>query len=290
MDQGRPKSPNIDSATVSSFGDEWSRFCQDQLTPEELEERFNEYFYIFPWDQITSEAEGFDMGCGTGRWDAFVARKVKLLHCIDASQEALNVAQRRLHRVNNIRFHNVPSSVNVLSPSSQDFGFSLGVLHHIPNTLEAIKDCVQLLKPNAPFLAYIYYDFENRPFWFSLIWKISNYIRRIVFRLPPSIKSLVCDLLAIFIYYPLTRLSLALDWFGCNVESIPLSYYRNYSFYTMRTDARDRFGTPLEQRFSKAKIKSMFIEAGLESIVFSQNEPFWCVLGYKKNSDQSRSS
>jgi len=282
MDQDTRKKANIHSATISSFGDEWSRFCQDQLTPEELQERFNEYFNIFPWDQITSEAEGFDMGCGTGRWDTFVASKVGLLHCIDPSQDALSVAEKRLRNFANIKFHNAPTSGSVLPPSSQDFGFSLGVLHHIPDTLEAIKDCVQLLKPRAPFLAYIYYDFENRPLWFSMIWKFSNFIRRIIFRLPPSVKSIVCDLLAGLIYYPLTRISLVLDWLGYNVESIPLSYYRIYSFYTMRTDARDRFGTPLEQRFSRAKIKSMFMEAGLESIIFSPKEPFWCVLGYKK--------
>ena len=37
----------------------------------------------------------------------------------------------------------------------------------------------------------------------------------------------------------------------------------------MRTDARDRFGTPLEQRFTKSEIKKMMEEAGLEKIKFS---------------------
>ena len=282
MSRNRSQMGNIDNATVSSFGDEWTKFCQDKLTAEELEQRFNEYFHIFPWNQITSKAEGFDMGCGSGRWDSFVANKVGLLHCIDASQDALSVAKKRLYNFSNIQFHNAPISANILPTSSQDFGFSLGVLHHIPDTLQAIKDCVQLLKPKAPFLAYIYYDFENKPLWFSWIWKLSDYIRSIIFNLPPPVKSLVCDLLAAIVYYPFTRLSLALERLGFNVESIPLSYYRNYSFYTMRTDARDRFGTPLEQRFSREKIKAMFKEAGLEHIIFSSEEPFWCVLGYKK--------
>ena len=36
-----------------------------------------------------------------------------------------------------------------------------------------------------------------------------------------------------------------------NVFNFPLSDYKNKSFYTMRTDALDRFGTKLEKRFSK---------------------------------------
>jgi len=50
----------------------------------------------------------------------------------------------------------------------------------------------------------------------------------------------------------------------------------------MRTDALDRFGTRLEQRFTKKEIKFMLERAGLEKIVFSDTEPFWCVVGYKK--------
>ena len=67
-----------------------------------------------------------------------------------------------------------------------------------------------------------------------------------------------------------------------NTSNIPLSYYKNHSVYTMITDSRDRFGTPLEQRFTKNTIRSMMLEAGLKDIVFSESAPFWCVLGYKR--------
>ena len=38
---------------------------------------------------------------------------------------------------------------------------------------------------------------------------------------------------------------------GTDVRHFPLSAYRDRSFYTMRTDALDRFGTRLERRFSR---------------------------------------
>lgn len=48
----------------------------------------------------------------------------------------------------------------------------------------------------------------------------------------------------------------------------------------MHTDALDRFGTKLEQRFSHEQIKTMMEKAGLERVEFSTSVPFWCAVGY----------
>ena len=50
----------------------------------------------------------------------------------------------------------------------------------------------------------------------------------------------------------------------------------------MRTDALDRFGTALEQRFTRQQIQVMMEAAGLERIQFSDLMPFWCAVGFKK--------
>ena len=50
----------------------------------------------------------------------------------------------------------------------------------------------------------------------------------------------------------------------------------------MRTDALDRFGTKLEQRFTSDEIEKMMMEVVLEGIHFRESAPFWCALGYKK--------
>ena len=68
---------------------------------------------------------------------------------------------------------------------------------------------------------------------------------------------------------------------GFSIHSWPLSAYRNQSFYFMRTDALDRFGTKLEQRFTKDEIEAMMINSGLINITFSMHAPFYCVVGYK---------
>jgi hypothetical protein len=163
-----------------------------------------------------------------------------------------------------------------------DFGYSLGVLHHIPDTAEGIRSCVNKIKPGAPFLVYLYYAFDNRPAWFRAIWKISDIFRRGISALPFGLKKLVTDLIAVLVYLPLAKTAAVLEKAGLNVESFPLSVYRHHSFYTMRTDALDRFGTPLEQRFTRAQITKMMTAAGLENIRFSDGFPFWCAVGFKR--------
>jgi hypothetical protein len=50
----------------------------------------------------------------------------------------------------------------------------------------------------------------------------------------------------------------------------------------MRTDSLDRFGTKLEKRFSRAEIEIMMQNAGFENVTFSDIEPYWCAVGYKR--------
>ena len=278
---------NLDADTVKSFGDEWTRFDQSKLPQEEAQRIFDEYFAVFPWDKVSKDSTGFDMGCGSGRWARLMAPRVGHLHCIDPSP-ALEVAKLALSSNSNVSFHRVSVGESPLKPNSQDFGYSLGVLHHVPDTAGAIRACVVMLKPGAPFQLYLYYAFDNRPFFFRVIWRCTDLLRRVICRLPPEIKHLVTDILAVVVYYPLARLTLIAEQMGLAVASIPLSYYRNHSFYTMRTDARDRFGTPLEKRFTKRQIEEMMESAGLVNIRFSDAAPFWCAMGVKpgKQRDQ----
>ena len=276
-----PMKQNLDADTVKSFGDEWSRFDQSELPTAEAQRIFDEYFAVFPWDKLPKNAFGFDMGCGSGRWAKLMAPRVGHLHCIDPSS-ALEVAKSALSSETNVTFHRASVDDCPLTPNSQDFGYSLGVLHHVPDTAKAIRACVALLKPGAPFQIYLYYAFDNRSPLFKFAWRCSDLLRRAVCKLPSTLKHFVTDILAALVYYPLARFSLLAERLGVAVASIPLSYYRSHSFYTMRTDSRDRFGTPLEQRFTRKEIAAMMDAAGLGDVRFSDRAPYWCAVGIKR--------
>lgn len=247
---------NIDAKTVASFGDEWSRFDQSGMSDAEARKAFDEFFAVFPWDVLPPAAEGFDMGCGSGRWARFVAPRVGRLNRVDPSA-ALKVAQTALAGHTNVTFHLASVDASGLQPGSQDFGYSLGVLHHVPDPAAAIRSCTALRKPGGPLLLYLYYAFDNRPAWFRALWRVSDWGRRLIHRLPPAVKHLAIDSIAALVYWPLASLSGVLERLHLPVHGIPLSFYRHHTFYTVRTDDRDRFGTPLEQRFPRSQIESM---------------------------------
>jgi hypothetical protein len=150
----------------------------------------------------------------------------------------------------------------------------------VPDTQKGIAECVRKLKPGAPFLLYLYYAFDNRPWWFRTLWRISDLFRRVISRLPFGIKSVLCDVIAAIVYLPLALTAKTLDRLNINVDRFPLSAYRDRGFYSMRNDALDRFGTRLEQRFTRKQMQSMMERAGLERIAFS-DRVFWCAVGYR---------
>ena len=271
---------NRDLEVVKDFGEEWKKFDQSDMTDQELENIFNEYFAIFPWHILPKDSQGFDLGCGSGRWAKLVTKKCSHLHCIDPS-DAIEIAKKNLSIYNNCSFYKNGVDDIPLKDSSMDFGYSLGVLHHIPDTQSGIIECVKKLKPGAPFLLYLYYAFDNQPIWYRIIWEISNVLRIIISKLPFNSKLFFSQIIAFIIYLPLARVSKFLEYLKFSVHSFPLSAYRNKSFYTMKTDALDRFGTKLESRYTKIEINRMMTNAGLEKITFSDKIPFWVALGYK---------
>jgi ubiquinone/menaquinone biosynthesis C-methylase UbiE len=277
---------NVDAKVTEGFGQEWSTFTQGaDLDPDERRRLFDQYFRLFPWEDLPANAEGIDAGCGTGRWATLVAQRVGHVHLLDASLQALFVAKRNLAGAENVTFHHASVSAIPLPDRSLDFAYSLGVLHHVPDTLGALREIASKLKPGAPFVLYLYYALDNRPIWFRVVWQLTNAAGLLISKFPARLKLSASQFIAATIYWPLARFSTFLDNMGISTRSIPLEAYKDRSFYTMRTDAYDRFCTSLEKRFTRAQIDQMLREAGFEQIVFSDQLPFWCSVARRKQSD-----
>ena len=281
MEKASTEKNNMDRQVVEDFGREWQTFNQNEIEDEALLRAFNQYFDIFPFEKINRSSIGFDMGCGSGRWAKLIAPRVGTLNCIDPSELALAEAKNKLRSFQNCTFECASVAAASLPQESQDFGYCLGVLHHIPDTLAGIKSCSEKLKPGAPFLLYLYYRFDNKPIWYRLIWAMSDILRQLVSKMPFRLKHFTSQLIAFTIYWPLSRMALAFEKAGMNVTNFPLSVYRTKPFYFLKTDALDRFGTRLEKRFTKSEITQMLTEAGFLNIKFSDSAPFWVAVGIK---------
>jgi len=270
------------AATVDGFGREWTAFDQSELADDDLRPIFNTYFRVFPWASLPVDAAGVDIGCGSGRWARFVAPHVDRLTCVDASEEAVTVARAALSGHANVDVRFGVAGALPFADDTFDFGYALGVLHHTPDPEVTLRDCVRILKPGAPLLVYLYYDLDNRPAWYRLLWRASDRARRVISGLPFRLRFWISQASAALFYWPLARTARVVSRIApARAEQIPLGFYRDKPFYVMRNDALDRFGTRLEHRFTRSEVAELLEQAGLERVAVSPEAPHWCAVGYK---------
>jgi hypothetical protein len=161
---------------------------------------------------------------------------------------------------------------------------SIGVLHHIPDTQKAMIDCVKKVKKGGYFYVYLYHNLEKRGKLFRAVFSISEGVRKVVCKFPPRLKRFSCDVLAITTYMPfvLTGRLFAAAGLKKAAAKIPLNDYQNKSFFIIRNDALDKYGTTLEQRFSEQEVITLMRNSGLDGIVVSPGGPYYHAVGKKQ--------
>jgi SAM-dependent methyltransferase len=268
---------NLDLATVKGFGQEWSTFTQHALSDSERQELFSKYFRLIEWSKRPRRC--LDMGCGSGRWAVLVAPLVDELVAADASREALEVARRNV-QAGNVSFVEASPESLPFPDGHFDLIFSLGVLHHLPDTAGAIHSLARKLRPGGTLLLYLYYAFDTSPAWFRALWKVTDLVRWLISRAPFPLRYGLSQIIAVLVYWPWARAAKYLPV----PDSWPLKFYACRSFYCMRTDALDRFGTRLEKRFTRPEIAAMLNSAGLAGIRFSDAAPYWVCTAIRPTS------
>ena len=272
---------NIDLKVVQSFGEEWLKF--NDFSDDIIEGSANEYFDILNDTIINKNTYAIDVGSGTGRWTKFLTNKVGLIEAIDPSN-AIFAADNLLGKIENVRLAKASTDTIPFADETFDFAMSIGVLHHIPDTQQAMIDCVKKVKRQGYFYCYLYHNLEKMNWWLKLLFNISELVRKIVYPLPSPIKHFVCDMLALIIYTPFilwVRMLIFLGFYEL-AKKMPLYAYHNKAFFIVRNDSLDKFGTSLEQRFSKKEVEQLMANCGLENIVISSGTPYYHTIGRKK--------
>ena len=273
---------NLDKKTVKSFGEEWASF--HNFSDDDIKISGDKYFDIVSKEMLNEKSTVIDIGCGSGRFIKYLKGRYNKIVGVDPSS-AIFAADELLGKDENIQLVQASTDHIPFPDEYFDFGYSLGVLHHIPDTQKAFSDSVRKVKSGGYFLVYLYYSLDNRSIFFKLLFYLSSAVRWGVSKMPSKLKRLVCDMLAILFYMPFIFFCRLLKFVQVSERYrrlIPLQAYEEQSFYIIRNDSLDRFGTPLEQRFSKKEIKEMMKNAGLTDIVFSTKIPYWHAIGKKK--------
>lgn len=272
---------NIDPVVVRSFGDEWLKF--HDFSDEIIEQCAKEYFDILDETIVNKNTYVLDVGCGNGRWTKYLSKKAGFIEAIDPS-ESIFAADNLLGNIENVRLTKANTETIPFQDETFDFAMSVGVLHHIPNTQQAMMDCVKKVKKGGYFYCYLYHNLEKMNWFFRLLFWLSELGRKVICRLPHKPKAIVCDVLAVIVYMPFVLWVRFLVLIGLRsiAKKMPLAAYDNKSFFIIRNDSLDKFGTNLEQRFSKKEVALLMENCGLENVIISEGTPYYHSIGRKK--------
>ena len=162
----------------------------------------------------------------------YLAPKVGWIEGIDPSN-AVVAATENLRGFDNARVTHADLSAVPFPQESFDLVYAIGVLHHMPNTADAMRDCVRFVRPGGAFIVYLYYALDNRGVVFRMLFGMADVVRRVVSRLPSGLKNAVCDVIAVVAYMPfvlLARAVTAIAGYKTAERLVPLAYYSKRSF------------------------------------------------------------
>ena len=273
------KDQNLDQQVIDSFGHEWAAFdYAESETDEALDSQFLAYCTPIDLSQFNAKSSvAADFGAGSGRWASRLLPHFSLVYALEPSDGANKVLKNKFSKESRMKILQETVGANSIPAGSLDLAMSLGVLHHIPDTELAIRDVATKIKSGGVFLCYLYYKLENKPVFYRGLFWASNSLRWVISRLPYAMRRFIAQIIALLVYFPLARSAKLLENMGKNISNFPLHHYADMPFVMLQNDALDRFGTRLEQRFSKKEITEMLGNAdfNLSTLKFSDGEPFW---------------
>ena len=271
---------NISDLVVRDFGLEWMKF--KDYSDKDIRSFAIMYFDILDDTIINKNTYALDIGCGTGRWTKYLSDRIGFIEAIDPSS-AVVAADHLLRDVDNVRISKASVETIPFDDETFDFVMSIGVLHHIPDTQKAMIDCVKKVKRGGFFYVYLYHNLDGAGRLTKMIFRCSETLRNYVSKLPPMTKKFACNFLAVTTYLPFVFAGKLLRFFGLDgiAKRLPLSDYQNKSFFIIRNDALDKYGTTLEQRFSRDEVITLMRNSGLGDIVVSPSSPYYHAIGKK---------
>ncbi len=154
-DEEAARFKKLHKSTQESFSFEWLRY---QVTDfEENLEFFGQATGLAPADLRGKLV--LDAGCGMGRFIEVAASWGAEVVGLDLSRSVDRAWRETSHRA---RIHLVQGDIMrpPLKPSSFDFIYSIGVLHHTPNTRLAFRSLCPLLRPEGKIAIWVYRTFQ----------------------------------------------------------------------------------------------------------------------------------
>ena len=132
-------------------------------------EAINRADKLLSFINIKEDQKFLEVGCGNGAVSKHVARKYPLIVTgVDVDLEQIQLAQQNIDDIPNIQFLTIDATNLLFQDDYFDIVLSFGVMHHISNWLDSLKEIRRILKPRGYF---IYFDIIF-PNWLARIGKL----------------------------------------------------------------------------------------------------------------------
>lgn len=157
------------------FGYEWSRY--PEIIPL-YEEQFRAWTQPIP-ESAWKGCRVLDAGCGTGRNSLWPLKYgASEVVAFDVDPRTVDVARGNLAGKANARV--IQSSIyDIPFENEFDIGFSIGVIHHLPDPKAAVERLVRAVKPGGTVLIWVY-GWEGH----TLAKVLVDAVRRVTCRVP----------------------------------------------------------------------------------------------------------
>lgn len=147
-----------------------------------------------------------------------------------------------------------------------DFGYSFGVLHHTTDPERGLGEMVRVQRSGAAIVLYLYEDHGDNP-WKAVPLRLVTAVRSVTTRLRPRVLSAICYLLSPLIVLTFSIPARILSRFGPTralADQMPFNF--GTSLFSVHGDLLDRFGAPIEVRYSREDVITLLRSCGLTDI------------------------
>lgn len=256
------------------FGFEWEKYSE--IDPN-YETQFRKWIYPLREEDF-KDKKILDAGCGMGR-NSFWPLKWGAREVVgfDIDKRSLEAARKNLKDFNNARIE-FKSIYDIGYKDEFDLAFSIGVIHHLEKSREAIKNMISTVKPGGKVLIWVY-GYEGNEWIVKLV---SPVRKAITSRLPVGL----VHFLSYFLSVPL--------WVVTKIFKGPGPYLKQlacFKFWHVHSIVFDQLIPKIANYWRRDEARSLladFYELG-DIKIYQVNKNSWTVVGTKEQKNRGRS-
>ncbi len=227
---------------------------------------------VFPFDPNNiKNTVVMEVGSGSGRiLQNLIKFYPKKIYSIEPSK-AIEVAKKN-NKSKIIEFFNIKGEA-IDFQNKFDYVFSLGVIHHIPNSSLVVKNIYRSLKKRGKFVCWVY-GYEGNELYIFLF----NNLRRLTRIIPDKILRIISNFLNIFLYFYI---------FLCKFIKLPMRSYLLKVFNKCSYEKRnyiifDQLNPSFSKYYKRNEIIELLKNSNFKKIeTFHRHKYSWTVIAEK---------